>query len=97
MKTLITLTLSGSALVLILLALKAAFGKKLSSTVTYYAWLLVMLRFLLPLPGLIPLGGEAETVPVTPRLPVSNVSLPQNGETRLWSHSVATKTSFLPK
>ena len=82
MKTLITLTLSGSALVLILLALKAAFGKKLSSTVTYYAWLLVMLRFLLPLPGLIPLGGEAETVPVTPRLPVSNVSLPQNGETR---------------
>ena len=60
METLLSLTLSGSALALLLLLLKKLLGGRLSSTVYYYAWLLVLLRFLLPLPGLIPLGQEAE-------------------------------------
>ena len=60
MNTILALTLSGSALALVLLFIKAILGKRLSSTVYYYAWLLVMLRFLLPLPGMIPLGGEAQ-------------------------------------
>ena len=70
MQTLITLTLSGSALALLLLILGRAFGSRLSSTVYYYAWLLVLLRFLLPLPGLIPTGsGQAEPArPVRPAL-----------------------------
>lgn len=56
METLLSLTLSGSALALLLLALGRALRGRLPSTVYYYAWLLVLLRFLLPLPGLIPTG-----------------------------------------
>ena len=61
MEALLSLTLSGSALTLLLLLLKKLLGGRLSSTVYYYAWLLVLLRFLLPLPGLIPLGQDAES------------------------------------
>jgi len=60
METLLSLTLSGSALALLLLGLKRLLGRRLSATVYYYAWLLVLLRFLLPLPGLIPLGQSGE-------------------------------------
>ena len=61
METLLSLTLSGSALALLLLLLKKLLGRRLSSTLYYYAWLLVLLRFLLPLPGLVPLGQEANS------------------------------------
>ena len=47
MRTLITLTLSGSALALVLSLLNVILGRKISKTVYYYAWLLVLLRFLL--------------------------------------------------
>ena len=45
MKMLLALTFSGSVLTLVLFLLKRVFGKRLSSTVYYYAWLLVLLRF----------------------------------------------------
>ena len=54
MNTLLTLTLSGSALALLLLLLRYVFARRMPSTVYYYAWLLVLLRFVLPLPGLVP-------------------------------------------
>ena len=54
METLFALTLSGSILTLLLIALRYLILKKMPSTVYYYAWLLVLLRFLLPLPGLLP-------------------------------------------
>ena len=54
METLFALTLSGSILALLLIALRYLILKKMPSTVYYYAWLLVLLRFLLPLPGLLP-------------------------------------------
>ena len=60
METLLALTLSGSVLALLLLALRYFILRKMPSTVYYYAWLLVLLRFLLPLPGLIPAGTAAE-------------------------------------
>ena len=60
MKTLLLLTLSGSALALLLLALRYLFLKRMPSTVYYYAWLLVLLRFALPLPGLVPDRSAAE-------------------------------------
>ena len=60
METLLTLTLSGSALALLLLALRYLALRRMPSTVYYYAWLLVLLRFSLPLPGLIPTGQEAK-------------------------------------
>ena len=60
MQTLFALTLSGSLLALLLLLLKACLKDRFSSTVYYYAWLIVLLRFLLPLPGMLPLNMQAE-------------------------------------
>ena len=61
MNNLLTLTLSGSVLALLLLSLRYFILRKMPSTVYYYAWLLVLLRFALPLPGLIPVTGETNT------------------------------------
>ena len=58
----LSLTLGGSAMALVLLALRYVFLKKMPSTVYYYAWLLVLLRFILPLPGLIPVERAAREV-----------------------------------
>ena len=58
MMTLLALTLSGSVLALLLLALRYFALRRMPSTVYYYAWLLVLLRFALPLPGLIPTTVE---------------------------------------
>ncbi len=58
MEQLLYLTLGGSALALLLMLLRLLLKTRLSSTVYYYAWLLVLLRFALPLPGLIPTGAE---------------------------------------
>ena len=58
MKTLLVLTLSGSGLALLLLGLRYVALRRMPSTVYYYAWLLVLLRFALPLPGLIPTTVE---------------------------------------
>lgn len=49
--TLLSLTVGGSILAALLLGVKALLGKKLPSMFYYYAWLVVLLRFLLPIPG----------------------------------------------
>ena len=59
MKTLLWLSMSGSVLALMLMLLRKLLGKRLPSVAYYYAWLLVLLRFSLPLPGLIPEKGES--------------------------------------
>ena len=59
MMTLFMLTFSGSVLALLLLGLRYFLLRRMPSTVYYYAWLLVLLRFALPLPGLVPLRNEA--------------------------------------
>ena len=61
MRLLLTLTLSGSALALLLLSLRYFVLRRMPSTVYYYAWILVLLRFALPIPGLIPLAAETGT------------------------------------
>ena len=70
METLFALTLSGSILTLLLMALRYLILKKMPSTVYYYAWLLVLLRFLLPLPGLLPA--------ITDFADQSSISVPAN-------------------
>ena len=66
METLLALTVSGSALTILLLVLRYGVMKKMPSTVYYYAWLFVLLRFLLPLPGLVPsVFGGADAVSET--------------------------------
>ena len=65
MYSLLVMTISGSILALLLVGLRYTVLKKMPSTVYYYAWLLVLLRFALPLPGLIPTAAEkAKETPV---------------------------------
>ena len=67
MYTMLMLTLSGSVLALLLVCLRYTVLRKMPSTVYYYAWLLVLLRFALPLPGLVPTTAEkAEPAPEAP-------------------------------
>ena len=83
MRILLALTASGSLLALLLLLLKALLGKKLSSTMYYYLWLLVLLRFVLPLPGLVPLGRQVQDTPVqTNRTVMQRPPLPELREER---------------
>ena len=83
MRILLALTASGSLLALLLLLLKALLGKKLSSTMYYYLWLLVLLRFVLPLPGLVPLGRQVQNTPVqTNRAVMQRPPLPELREER---------------
>ncbi len=58
LKTLLLLSASGSVLGLLLTLARRVSGKRLPSTLWYYAWLPVLLRLVLPLPGLIP-GAQA--------------------------------------
>ena len=76
MNTLLALTLSGSVLALLLLSLRYFILRRMPSTVYYYAWLLVLLRFALPLPGLIP--DVRETAP--PEAPAAREAAPDYRE-----------------
>ena len=62
MQILLSLTLSGSAMALMLITLRYVFLRRMPSTVYYYAWLLVLLRFVLPVPGLIPVQQAVREV-----------------------------------
>ena len=66
MRILLNLTLSGSFMALLLIFLRYVLLKRMPSTVYYYAWLLVLLRFLLPLPGFIPTGETAQSPTAQP-------------------------------
>lgn len=61
--TVLGLSLGGTLMALLLWGIKLIFASKLPSAFYYYAWLPVLLRFVLPLPGLLslPSGAEAET------------------------------------
>lgn len=56
----LSLSLGGSLMALLLLGLRLLLRSKLPSAFYYYAWTLVLLRLVLPLPGFISLGGQAE-------------------------------------
>ena len=59
LEMLISLSVAGSVLALLLLLLRRALGRRIPSTFYYYAWLLVLLRFVLPVPGLMRLERPA--------------------------------------
>ena len=63
---LLGLSLSGTLLALLLMLLRRLAGSRLPSAFYYAAWLLVLLCFVLPLPGLLPGFAQAEKVPVAP-------------------------------
>ena len=57
---LLSLSLGGSLLALLVLGLRLLLGRRLPSAFYYFAWLLVLLRFALPIPGFLGLGAENE-------------------------------------
>ena len=61
--TVLSLTLAGSALGLIVLLVSKLAGKKLSSRFVYLCWALVILRFALPLNGLIGVSFVKDAAP----------------------------------
>ena len=68
MYSLLVMTISGSVIALLLMGLRYTVLRKMPSTVYYYAWLLVLLRFALPLPGLVP-ASAAEKVNTPAAIP----------------------------
>ncbi|MCR4607379.1 MAG: right-handed parallel beta-helix repeat-containing protein [Oscillospiraceae bacterium] len=79
MKILLMMTLSGSALTLFLLFLRYVVLRRMPSTIYYYAWLFVLLRFVLPLPGLIPSFSR----PAAPETPVYSETYTREPEEQL--------------
>lgn len=71
--TILILSLSGTVLMLALLAVKWLFRKQLSQTFLYYLWLVVLLRLVLPLPSPVRLQSAAQ--PVVPPA-MTDVTLP---------------------
>ena len=97
MKTLLILTLSGSAVALLLLALRYVLLRRMPSTVYYYAWLLVLLRLALPLPGLVG-GVRAAEAPAaqTAAAPVSAPAAPEAGDALYYSPAAPLQDNPLP-
>lgn len=67
LKTLLALSLGGSMMALLLYGLKLCLGGKLSSSVYYYLWLLVLLRFIIPVPGIMPTNPVQGSEPTETR------------------------------
>ena len=81
---LLGLSLSGTLLALLLMLLRRLAGRRLPSAFYYFAWLLVLLRFVLPLPGLMPGFAQGEKAPAAP-LPAAFISESADGVTRPYS------------
>ena len=91
MNTILTLTLSGSSLALLLLLLRLLFARRMPSSVYYYAWLLVLLRFVLPLPGLMPAPAAESAEPVS-----AVVSVPLPNASPAFDFPAAPNPGFIP-
>lgn len=63
LKALFLLGVSATLMGLFLMLVRRVFGKRLPGVFYYLAWLVVLLRFVVPLPGLIPVGGAAGSAP----------------------------------
>ena len=67
LSTLLFLTLGGSVMTVLLLLIQLVFRKKLPRTFCYCAWLLVLLRFALPVPGIFRVSPETAQAVRTPQ------------------------------
>ena len=95
---LLGLSVSGTVLALVLMLLRRLAGNRLPSAFYYYAWLLVLLRFLLPVPGLVPqITGQQPGSPVPAYLTDSGrtVTRPFSTEPKLSVHGT-TEEAPLP-
>ena len=67
LSTLLFLTLGGSVMTVLVLLIQRVFRKKLPRTFCYCAWLLVLLRFALPVPGIFRVSPETAQAVRTPQ------------------------------
>ena len=67
LKLVLSLSLGGSLLALLVLGMRLLLGRRLPSIFYYYAWLLVLLRLVLPLPGFLGPGRESVEPPAPAR------------------------------
>ena len=72
-RLILSLSIGGTALALLLILLRRIFSRRLSSQFYYYAWLLVLLRMVIPMPGLMPSADRAAPI-VTPAAENRSVS-----------------------
>lgn len=63
LQLLLLLSLGGTVMGLVLMAIRRLLGKRLPGAVYYYAWILVLVRLTLPLPGRIPMDDTAPADP----------------------------------
>ena len=94
------LSACGTVLALLLLLLRRLLGSRLPSAFYYWAWLVVLLRFILPLPGLLPApedsGPSAElphAVEFTETVPPENVA---ENTVRTAPVQMETRRQFVP-
>lgn len=76
----LSLSLGGSLLALLVLGLRWILGKKLPSAFYYCAWLLVLLRLVLPLPGFVNLSSGEAAAPAAAVSDSASGRLPYVGE-----------------
>ena len=74
LRLLLSLSLGGCMLAAVLMLLQRLLKARLPASFAYYAWLLVLLRFVLPLPGLLPTAERAQSQSAP--LPAVTVSAP---------------------
>ncbi len=79
LRMLLALTAGGTLLATVLMLLQRLMKSRLPASFAYYAWLLVLLRFVLPLPGLLPTAephAADAPMPVVTAWPVEQVTTP---------------------
>jgi len=104
MRTLISMSLSGAIVTVILLALKPLTRKRLSQRWQYYVWLLVVLRLLLPLSptvtvpsGVLPAALTRSTSSVATSVPTSTTPVGTTPGTSLPTGEPTTSTETSPQ
>lgn len=84
LRMLLALTAGGTLLAALLMLLQRLMKSRLPAGFAYYAWLLVLLRFVLPLPGLLPTAEPRAVdapMPVVTAYPVEQVTTPYTPRT----------------
>lgn len=94
LQMILLLSVSGTVMGLLLLGLRAVMKKRLPSSFYYYAWLLVLVRMALPLPGLMPAPAPqaAPTTVTAPTEPESLLSEPNQTYTAVGWRTTAAET-----
>lgn len=79
---LLQMSVAGSLMILLLLVLRYVVFRKMPATVYYYLWILVLLRFVLPVPGVL---RAVEQLPVEPQYVSEPVEYISGGFDRVYT------------